>query len=306
MTSKKGRKRKEKSVRGQPYDVATKVIMDKAADRMLETFLGIQAVDIEYLEALPQESASLKRSDYILRVIDHEQRSKIVLWEFLSQWRRNAILSLCDYMVRALIKYALPVEPVVLLLTPSPQAADMLKDGGLQFRFTLLKLYEMPAADFLQHADLHLLPFIPIMQGGEQAVWEAEKAIYSGELPASERADLLTALAIFAGLKDQQLARQLVERRRDIMVQSYTYELIKQEGFAEGMQQGMQQGMQHERKKAICDVLEERFEVVPVSVFHEIDQLDSVQGLEELLRKAVTVKDLKSFVALIERIMEPV
>ncbi len=72
------------------------------------------------------------------------------------------------------------------------------------------------------------------------------------------------------------------------------------------MQQGMQQGMQHERKKAICDVLEERFEVVPVSVFHEIDQLDSVQGLEELLRKAVTVKDLKSFVALIERIMEPV
>ena len=57
----------------------------------------------------------------------------------------------------------------VLLLTPSPQAIDILKDGGLQFRFTLLKLYEMPSADFLQHADLHLLPFLSIMQGGEQA-----------------------------------------------------------------------------------------------------------------------------------------
>jgi hypothetical protein len=60
---------------------------------------------------------------------------------------------------------------------------------------------------------------------------EGEKRIYASEFPMEEKADLLTALPIFAGLKDQELTRKLVQRRRDIMIESYGYEIIKQEGF---------------------------------------------------------------------------
>lgn len=110
------KKKQQKTLPGQHYDVATKVLMDKAAGPMLETFLGIQATDIELIDELPQESVSLKRSDYILRVIDAEGEARIVLWKFLSQWRRNAVLNLCDYTVRAFMKYNLPMQPVIFLL----------------------------------------------------------------------------------------------------------------------------------------------------------------------------------------------
>ena len=94
----------------QQYDIVTKVLMERAADRMIEQFLGLAVADLELIEELPQESASLKRSDYILRVMDHQGNTEIVLWEFLSQWKRRAVLSLCDYAVRAKIKFALPVR----------------------------------------------------------------------------------------------------------------------------------------------------------------------------------------------------
>ena len=237
------KKRRQKTLPGQHYDVATKVLMDKAAGPMLDEFLGIQATDIELIDELPQESASLKRSDYMLRVIDNEGQARIVLWEFLSQWRRNAVLNLCDYGVRALMKYDLPLRPVIFLLASSPQAADTFKNTWLSFRFTLIKVYELPAAEFVARANVHLLPFVPAMRDGETQVWEAERRIYGSALPTPEKADLLAALTIFAGFKGHDLVRQLVERRRDLMIQSYAYDIIKQEGIKEGVQIGVQQGI---------------------------------------------------------------
>ncbi len=43
------------------------------------------------------------------------------------------------------------------------------------------------------------------------------------------KADLLTAMAIFAGFKDKGLAVKLINRRRNIMTQSPTYEILMEE-----------------------------------------------------------------------------
>ena len=290
----------------QQYDVATKVLMERAAGQMLEEFLGLKSSDIELIEELPQESANLKRSDYILRVADNEGQSTIVLWEFLSEWKRRAILSLCDYVVRAKIKYALPMKPVVLLLRPSPQATDRLHEDCLEFRFTLIRLYAISAGEFLQQADIHLLPFVPVMQGEAQDVWEAERRIYQSHIAEEEKADLLTAMTIFAGLKNRSLARQLVERRRDLMIQSAAYDIIKQEGFEEGVQQGMQQGMQQSQRKAIREVLEVRLGIVPLSLVKALKTIEDTDILEELHRKALTAETLQAFQDMLTQILEPV
>lgn len=285
------KKKRKKALPGQHYDVATKVLMDKAAVPMLDTFLGIQATDIELIDELPQESVSLKRSDYI----------QIVLWEFLSQWRRNAVLNLGDYGIRALMKYDLPIQPVIFLLAASPQATDCFETSWLSFRFDLIEVYNFPAGDFVSHADVHLLPFVPVMKGGEELVWEAEHRIYNSALPTSEKADLLAALTIFAGFKGQDLVRKLVERRRDLMIQSYAYDIIKEEGFKEGVQQEKL----HSRRQAICDVLEARFDLVPANVLDMINHIEIVPALEELHRKAVTVKDLSTFNQILHTILTP-
>lgn len=299
------KKRRKKTLPGQHYDVATKVLMDKAAGPMLKAFLDIDAVNIELIDELPQESASLKRSDYILRVIDVEGRAQIILWEFLSRWRQNAVLNLCDYSVRAFIKYELPMQPIILLLSPSLQVTDRFETPWLSFRFRLIRVYDFPAAEFVGHADVHLLPFVPVMKDGEKQVWEAERRIYNSPLPSVEKADLLSALTIFAGFKGQDLARQLVERRRDLMIESYAYDIIKEEGLKEGIQIGIQQERLQSKRQAIYNVLEARFELVPTNIMEMINQIDLVQALDELLRKAVTVKDLSTFSRMITTVLTP-
>jgi hypothetical protein len=69
------------------------------------------------------------------------------------------------------------------------------------------------------------------MKNGEHFVWEAENRIYTSPLPTEEKADLLAALTIFAGFKGRDLVKQLVERRRDLMIQSYAYDIIQQKAF---------------------------------------------------------------------------
>ena len=50
------------------YDIATKVLMDKSGQKLIERFLGFTVEEFELIEELPQEYVSLKRSDYILKV----------------------------------------------------------------------------------------------------------------------------------------------------------------------------------------------------------------------------------------------
>ena len=66
------------------YDVATKIIVDRAAKRIPEKFLGIDVDHVEQVEELPQETVSLKRSDYVLQVTNTQGETFIVIFEFLS------------------------------------------------------------------------------------------------------------------------------------------------------------------------------------------------------------------------------
>ncbi len=207
-------------------------------------------------------------------------------------------MSLCDYCVRATIKFWLPVKPAILLLSPSPKAEDVLETEYLRFHFHLIRLYSFSARKFVQEADIHLLPFVPVMQDADEAVWQAEKRIYTSDLPSSEKADLLTAMTIFAGLNDRHLAKQLVERRRDLMIQSAAYDIIKQEGIEQGMQQS--------HRKAIREVLETRLDIVPLDIIRTLKTIEDTEILEELFIKALTVEDLQAFHAIMTQILEPV
>jgi hypothetical protein len=166
-------------------------------------------------------------------------------------------------------------------------------------------MYELPAAEFVAHADVHLLPFVPVMKDGEKQVWEAEHRIYTSMLPVAEKADLLAALTIFAGFKGQELVRQLVERRRDLMIQSYAYDIIKQEGIKEGVQIGIQQEKLHSKRESVCTALEARFEAVPTNVLDMVNSIETIPALDELHRKAITVKDLPTFVRLLQTVLTP-
>jgi len=80
------------------------------------------------------------------------------------------------------------------------------------------------------------------MKDGRNFIEKAEREIYENqEIELIRKADLLTAMAIFAGLKDKEMSLWLINRRRDIMIRSAAYEIIKEEGIKEGEQQGIKQ-----------------------------------------------------------------
>ena len=62
-------------------------------------------------------------------------------------------------------------------------------------------------------------------------------------------------MAILAGLKNKEIAKKLIERRRDIMIESAAYEIIKKEGFEEGYHKGKEEGL----KEGILKGKEEGF-----------------------------------------------
>jgi hypothetical protein len=77
------------------------------------------------------------------------------------------------------------------------------------------------------------------------------------------------------------------------MIQSAAYDLIKQEGILEGEVRN--------KRQAVCDVLEERFNFVPPNILKMLNQIEEIRALETLLRKAVKVEDLAAFHELMQQ-----
>ncbi|WP_448383464.1 hypothetical protein [Desulfosoma sp.] len=75
------------------YDAAVKVILSHCRQAALEYFLGLEVVESEIVE-FPQETASLRRSDFPIRVRTPEGRLFIVLLEVQSRWEPELPLRL--------------------------------------------------------------------------------------------------------------------------------------------------------------------------------------------------------------------
>lgn len=284
------------------YDVATKRIIDKSKESILHRFLGIKTSDILNILELPEETVNIRRSDYPLYVSLKDGQEFIVLIEIQTLFERSFILRLIDYTVRSMLRHNLEVIPVVLLLTPSLQATGLYEDKRLSFKYEVVRFWEKDAENFLD--EISLFPFIPLMNGGLELIDEIEKRIYENtQINIEEKADLLSAIVIFTGLKNKDLAARLLERRKDIMIQSPIYEMIKEEGLKEGLREGLREGQmigikegsKETAKKLLFDTLELRFGKIPQRIEKSINKVTDIEELTRLHHSAVKSKTIKEF-----------
>ena len=282
------------------YDIAAKMLMEKCRNEILREFLGIAVAESTILEEAPQETVSVKRSDFPIWVRDESGGRRLVLVEIQSRWEKDLPVRLLNYRSRYLLKYAAEVVSCVLLLRPAPGAVSVYEDNEVTFRFRFIPIHDLDAREFVRRGTPCLLPFVPLMRHGEEAMEAADALIYGSSLPRGDKADMLTAMAILSGLVSKELPRMLLGRRRDTMIESAAYDLIKEEGYKEGMQQGMQQGI----RQGVIDALEARFELVPDSIAAIIQEIDELAVLKALLKKAVTIDSLDSFRELLSKVLE--
>lgn len=237
----------------QQYDIAAKVLIDTCRDEIIRYLMDLPFQQTRLMEPLPQETVSVKRSDYPVMITDPAGHDMMVIIELQADWKRTVPLNLLDYRVRYMLKYDVEVLTCVLLLRPSGTATDLYEDREVRFRYRLVKIYEMDAKTVVSEGPLCMLPFVPLMRGGAEYLDEAESLIYGSERARPERADMLTSMAILSGLVSTDLPAKLIARRKDIMIESAAYDIIKKEGYIEGKREGEREGEKEGRKRAKND-----------------------------------------------------
>ncbi|WP_448383465.1 hypothetical protein [Desulfosoma sp.] len=168
---------------------------------------------------------------------------------------------------------------------------ERFEDEGLRYAFRVISLAAMEARDLLRTGNPCLFPFVALMKGGVELFDEAERALTDSMPAGPDRADLLTGMALLSGLVSKELPQRLLRRRRDIMMESVAYEMIKKEGYDEGMQQGMLA----DAREMLLEALAERFGPVPHDIEEVITAMELRRQLKELLRSALRVNNIHEF-----------
>lgn len=126
----------------------------------------------------------------------------------------------------------------------------------MSYRFHLIKVYELDAEAIIAEGVVCLLPLVPLMRDGLRWTEQADRLLCESALPQADKVDMLTVLAIMSGLVSRSLSAQLLAKRMDIMVESYAYQLIKEEGLHEGLEKGLEKGRQEGLEKGLQEGLE--------------------------------------------------
>ncbi len=273
----------------QQYDIATKVLMESCRDEIIRHLLELPVRESVLLEPLPQETASLKRSDFPVMMTDKKGQKSLVIIEVQTEWKRSIPLNLIDYRTRYLLKHDVKATSAVILLRPSGAATDFYEDEEFRFRFRLIRIYDLEARHFIEGGPVCMLPFVPLMKGGAEALDQAEAIIYGSERSRPEKADMLTTMAILSGLISRDMPAKLVARRKDIMIESAAYEMIKREGIEEGV---------HESIKKMLDV---KFPNMDADIRRKIQQIDDPDRLNSLIEVIILASNPEEVIREVER-----
>ncbi|NOX60506.1 MAG: hypothetical protein GXP42_00930, partial [Chloroflexi bacterium] len=196
------------------YDIALKELFRHCSEAILRHLLDIPVVESILLEERPQETTSLRRSDFVFLVTREDAEQILVIIEFQTHWHPDVPLRLLEYRTRHKLSEKVEVYSFVILLRPSTVASDFYEDEEVRYRFRLVRIYEMDAAEVIGERMLCLLPMTPLMQHGVEMTEEAEKLIAESELPGDAKSDMFTAMTLLAGLVSDRLAQELLNRRR--------------------------------------------------------------------------------------------
>ena len=207
------------------YDIAAKILMEKCREQILRRLLGLSVSESSLLQELPQETVSVKRSDFAVMVTDESGARRLVLLEIQTRWDRQLPLRLLDYRSRHLLKYDVEAISCILLLRPSGEALTRYEDSEVTYAYRLIRLYEMDAREIVEESILCLMPFVPLMRHGEDLLDQADSLLYQSALSREDKADMLTVMTIFPRLISDKLPRMLVAKRRDIMIESAAYDV---------------------------------------------------------------------------------
>jgi hypothetical protein len=260
----------------------------------VEWILQQQHIEVE-AELSGEFQFIARATDSLLQVIGIDGQF-LVLTELQFRYDAEMPDRLIAYAALARRKYKLDVFVTVVYLFP-PTAGVMLSStfhrefmGQVAHQdFQVIALWELEAEQMLAYDNPALLPFVPLMRGGntEQIVRKCAERIRR-EPGALE---LETILSVFAGyVFDTELIKQILRWEMEIVKESP----IIQELLIQERQLGFEEGKREATLNALRQTLTVRFEVGIEEFDEYLEPLD-LQSLEQLNQTALRVQTLAEF-----------
>lgn len=207
-------------------------------------------------------------------------------------WRIRAYAALAEE------HYGLNVFPVVVnILPPRFHEATIPASYHSEFMglmahqdFKVFNLWELDAARVVEQDWKTMLPFVPILRGGDDRTMVG-KALALLRADAA-LADMETFLAFFATfVMTSEEVHNLMRWDMAMLRESPWYSAIVEEGVGQGRQVGWQEGRYEERTEMLLRILSRRFDVVPSELAFRIRSL-SAESLLQLVDVALMASSL--------------
>lgn len=283
-----------------PYDTAFKDLAEQAPELLLRLIGALPPGATVRL--LPREvSAPALLTDQPYEVSTASERF-VTHIEAQTRYRDNVPARLVEYGALLWISYRLPVRSYVLVLIAEGMPAQApttitIQAGGLTLMldFTIVKLWELPAAEALAWGNENLLPFVPLMAGGRAELEPSAQAL--GQVPDEKRRRELSLHFLMLGsLRYNRadifniLGRLSMIPRHELREYSWFYQDILQEGREEGREE-----VRGVIVEMLDDLLAKRFPTRDFTA--EIERVRDVQALKQLyfdLEQIHTAEELQA------------
>jgi predicted transposase YdaD len=276
-----------------PADVSTKRLISLAPNNWVKWVTQIP--DVVAGEILNSEFQWISReSDVLIRVESKEYGKFLVLNELQLRYKPEMPRRMRAYAGLAEEKYKLPTYPVLIniLKTGDAEIPTRFESNlaGLEVRqdYRVINLWEVDVKIALEQPLPSLLPFVPILKGGEDEsiIREALRLLQADE----QLNQLETVLAFFATfVLDSSLVQEIMRWDMSVLRESPWYQEILQQGE----QQGEQKGEKKDRLSSIGLCLEVKFGNEGLKFMPKISEISDLETLKTVQRSILTVDRLE-------------
>ena len=271
-------------------DIGSKRLIGLAPETWARWVTGDPTVEV--LDIPSGEFQSVSRStDVLIRARSPDYGTFLIINEIQFRPDSRMPLRLRVYAALAEERYGLNVYPVVVNLLPLSPGDAAVTSYHSDFMgliahqdYRVINLWEVDAGQVLEQNWTTLLPYVPILKGGDDPVTIGKAlALLRADEQLAEMESLLAFFATFVMTLEE--IGKIMRWNMAMLRESPWYSEIEKEGLErglrqgieQGIEQGLEQGLEQGQAEMLLRVLDRRFGPLPVGLVTRIHALRSQQ-----------------------------
>lgn len=230
-----------------------------------------------------------RESDVVVKAYHPQIGVFLVLNELQLRYNTRLPRRMRAYAALAEEKYNLPVYPVLINILPPPETLQIVRGYesqvlGLQARqdYRVINLWEVDVEIVFQQPLPSLLPFVPVLKGGDDAaVVQQAVQLLRGDQQLNELEPLLAFFASF--VLSAPLVQQILRWDMAVLRESPWYQQILNEGRQQELLSGIELGLELKFGSEGLQLMPEISQIADVDVLTAIRSgLRTMNTLEEI------------------------